>query len=248
MNKSNETRRLGIGTWLSSGSPVVAELASECGFQWLLLDMEHGCLTEAGLLANLQAAKHNGIKLIVRVGSLDAALIARVLDWGASGIMLPHVSDAEQAKACIKAMNYPPKGSRGYSGSARTFRYGLDTVALENENTAPLFIPQIEDYEGVVNSETIAAVAGVDVLFVGPADLKLALSTTEDGRSMHYQDALARVNKSGQIHGKQTGILVRNTEDIPSLKEAGFSCLAIGSDMGFLKNGFLAALEGSQKC
>jgi len=247
MNQRKPNRRLGIGTWLSTGSPIVAEIASECGFDWLLLDMEHGCLTEAGLLANLQAAKHSGVKLIVRVGSLDPALIARVLDWGASGIMLPHVSSAGEAEQCIKAMRYPPHGSRGFSGSARRFRYGLADPEPEVESVFPLFIPQIEDHEGVVNSEAIAAVDGVDILFVGPADLKLALCMAPVGTSMSYTDALLMVNESGNRHEKQTGILVRNTGDLPALRKAGFSCLAIGSDIGFLKTGFLNAVEESPK-
>lgn len=246
MNQSNPNRRLDVGTWLSTGSSVVAELASECGFDWLLLDMEHGCLTEAGLLGNLQAARRTGVRLIVRVGSLDAALIARVLDWGASGIMLPHVSSAGQAEQCIKAMRYPPHGSRGFSGSARTFRYGLTDSGQTVEKVSPLFIPQIEDYEGVMNSGAIAAVEGVDILFVGPADLKLALSMGDEKYPMPYEDALLKINEAGKQHGKQTGILVRNPDDIPVLKESGFSCLAIGSDIGFLKSGFLSAVEDSR--
>ncbi|CAG5016042.1 5-keto-4-deoxy-D-glucarate aldolase [Dyadobacter sp. CECT 9275] len=247
MNDNNPNRRLGIGTWLSSGSPVVAELASECGFDWLLLDMEHGCLTDAGLLASLQSAKRHNLNLIVRVGSFEPAVIARVLDWGASGIMLPHVSCAEQAKQCIKAMRYPPGGTRGYSGSARVFGYGLASALASREHVSPLFIPQIEDYEGVMNSEAIAAVDGVDILFVGPSDLQLALSTASEELSMPYQEALTRIAASAGRYGKQTGILVRNADDVLPLKKAGFSCLAIGSDIGFLKSGFLNAIqEGSR--
>jgi 2-keto-3-deoxy-L-rhamnonate aldolase RhmA len=246
MNDNNPNRRLGIGTWLSSGSPVVAELASECGFDWLLLDMEHGCLTEAGLLASLQSAKRHNLNLIVRVGSFEPAVIARVLDWGASGIMLPHVSCAEQAKQCIKAMRYPPGGTRGYSGSARVFGYGLASVPESVEDISPLFIPQIEDYEGVMNAEAIAAVEGVDILFVGPADLRLALSTTPANLSISYSDAISLIASAGNRHGKQNGILVRNTSNLQSLKEIGFSCLAIGSDIGFLKSGFLNAIQEGQ--
>jgi 2-keto-3-deoxy-L-rhamnonate aldolase RhmA len=233
MSNNPDTKQLGTGTWLSIGSPIIAELASECGFDWLLFDMEHGCMTEASVLANLQAAKREGIKLIVRVGSMDKALIARVLDWGASGIMLPHVSTAEQAEACIKAINYPPKGTRGYSSSSRVFKYGLNV-----QQSQLLFIPQIEDYEGVLNAEAIAAVEGVDILFVGPADLKLDLSTRLEQESMPYEKAIQQVSAAAKNHQKQAGILVRNPDDLPTLKECGFSCLAIGSDLGFIREGF----------
>lgn len=237
MIKNLDTERLGTGTWLSIGSPVIAELASECGFDWLLFDMEHGCMTEASVLANLQAAKREGIKLIVRVGSMDTALIARVLDWGASGIMLPHVSTAEQAEACVKAMNYPPIGTRGYSSSSRVFKYGL-TI----QQNQLLFIPQIEDHEGVQNAENIAAVPGVNVLFVGPADLKLDLSTRPAHESIPYEKAIQQVSTAAKKYQKQAGILVRNPDDLPTLKEYGFTCLAIGSDLGFIRDGFTRIL------
>ncbi|WP_428666990.1 HpcH/HpaI aldolase family protein [Runella sp.] len=234
MINNSDSGPLGTGTWLSIGSPIIAELASECGFDWLLLDMEHGCMTEATVLANLQAAKREGIKLIVRVGSLDTALIARVLDWGASGIMLPHVSTAEQAEACVKAMNYPPKGTRGYSSSSRVFNYGLNV-----QQNQLLFIPQIEDCEGVQNAENIAAVDGVNVLFIGPADLKLDLSTRPSHESISYEKAIQQVSAAAKKYQKQAGILVRNPDDLPKLKEYGFTCLAIGSDLGFIREGFI---------
>lgn len=241
MNKNSNSGQLGTGTWLSIGSPVIAELASECGFDWLLFDLEHGCMTESSILTNLQAAKREGIKLIVRVGSLDSALIGRVLDWGASGIMLPHVSTAEQAESCVRAMNYPPKGIRGYSSSSRGFNYGL------NLQQKPLiFIPQIEDYEGVLNAEAIAAVSGVDVLFVGPNDLKLDLSTRSENKSMLYEEAILQVSAVAKKYQKQAGILVRNAEDLPGLKEYGFTCLAIGSDLGFIREGFTRILSAIQ--
>lgn len=239
MNQKPDSRQLGTGTWLSIGSPVIAELAAACGFDWLLFDLEHGCLTESGLIANLQAAKRDNVKLIVRVGSLDSALIARVLDWGASGIMLPHVSTAEQAEACVKAMNYPPVGTRGFSSSSRVFTYGLHVP--QNSLQRPLFLPQIEDYEGVLNAESIAAVDGVDILFVGPADLKLDFSTRSPSPPISYETALQQVSSAAQNHQKQAGILVRNPDDLPSLKEWGYSCLAIGSDLGMIRDGFLAA-------
>ncbi|GAB3986237.1 2-dehydro-3-deoxyglucarate aldolase [Spirosoma daeguense] len=241
MSTNSATRQLGTGTWLSIGSPIIAELASECGFDWLLFDLEHGNFTETSLLANLQAAKRDNIKLIVRIGRFDSALIARVLDWGASGIMLPHVSTVEQAQQCIQAMTYPPLGSRGYSSSVRAFSYGLSTQ--KNQETTPLFIAQIEDYQGVVNAESIAAINSVDMLFVGPADLKLDLSTQTIQPTISYQEAIKKVSVAAKTHQKQAGILVRNPADLPELKQSGYSCLAISSDLGFVREGFLSALR-----
>ena len=136
------------GTWITIGSPVITEIVSNYPFDWLLFDMEHGYLTESSLLPNMQAVRNNEIKQIVRVPALDPALIARTLDWGASGIMMPHVSSAEQAKACIDAIRYPPYGTRGYSGQARCFNYGLDTSGDVREADPPFLMAQIENWEG----------------------------------------------------------------------------------------------------
>lgn len=235
------SRMLGVGTWLSIGSPVIAEIASECGFDWLLLDLEHGCFSESAVLACLQAASRADIRLIVRVGAMDAALIANLLDWGADGIMLPHVSAPEQAALCVRAMRYPPHGTRGFSSSARAFRYGLKVPTELTNWVAPLFIAQIEDLEGVENAEAIAGVQGVDMLFVGPADLRLDLSVRKGAPS--FDHALNSIAQAATVYAKQTGILVRDLGNIPVLRNAGFTCFALGSDLGYLRDGFRKALE-----
>ncbi|MBN8827030.1 MULTISPECIES: aldolase/citrate lyase family protein [unclassified Spirosoma] len=226
-----------LGMWLSIGSPIITELASLCDFDWLLLDLEHGCLSDGVILANLQAVRPaSATALIIRIGSLDKALISRVLDWGASGIMLPHVSSAEEATACVAVMRYPPHGNRGYSSSVRAYQYGLEPpVDLSVVEPARLFV-QIEDLEGVIQSEAIAQVDGVDILFVGPADLKLDLSTRP--LAMDYSEALQQVSNSARKCQKQAGIMVRNPNDIPALVEMGYSCFAMGSDLAILREGF----------
>lgn len=234
-------RFLSSGAWIASGSPVAAELASECGFDWLLLDLEHGCLSEPGILYSLMAVKGSAAKPIVRIGKTDPVLIARVLDWGAAGIMLPHVSTPEQAKQCLEAMYYPPAGNRGYTSSARTFGYGVRPPDNVSAHPHPLFLAQIEDREGVQNAEAIAAIPGVDVLFVGPSDLKLNLSAYPG--TVDFPGALAEVSAAAALHYKQAGILVRNPADIPDLRSNGYSCLALGSDLGALRKGFQEMLS-----
>lgn len=241
MNENTEIPRLGIGTWLSLGSSVAAEIASECGYDWLLFDLEHGVLTEDSLLANLQAAKNGKTKLIVRVDSADPVLIARVLEWGAAGIMLPHVSSPDQAEACLQYMRYPPRGKRGYTSGARTFRYGLSSAEEIAALPAPLFIAQIEDYEGVINAERIAGVEGVDILFVGPADLRLELSTRTE--PLDYNDALTYVLKAAMKKNAQTGILAKDAVEGEKLKTSGFQNIAVGSDLRFLREGLLNTVK-----
>ena len=224
-----------FGTWLSSGSPVVAELAAQCGFDWLLLDMEHGCLPEAELLGNLRAAGGRGVALVVRVPTHEAGLIGRVLDWGADAIMVPHVESAQEAEALVRAMRYSPMGDRGYSRSVRAYGYGLNSPDI---HAPPMLFAQIESIKGIENVESIAGVNGVDVLFVGPADLRLSLSSFPGAPS--YEDALARVITSAKANAKSAGILIRDRKDTGPLMKQGFSKFAVDSDMAILRSGFLS--------
>ena len=114
-----------LGTWLSLGSPVICELAGLCGFDWLLIDLEHGAVGEGALFHSLQALRGSDSAIIVRVGAPHPDLIQRALDWGADGIMVPHVDTIAQAQACVRSALFPPRGTRGYSRSVRACDYGL---------------------------------------------------------------------------------------------------------------------------
>ena len=223
-----------FGTWLSLGSPIVAEMAAQCGFDWLLMDLEHGAMTEADLLPMLQATAAWPVAVIVRVPSHEPTRIARALDWGAAGIMAPHVSSAEEARALVRALRYPPVGIRGYSRTVRVHGFGLRPP----DDTPPLLFAQIECVEGLENSDAIAAVEGVDVLFVGPADLQLSLATTP-GQPWSYEDALDRVAEAARRHNRSSGLLIRNSDETPGLLEKGFTKVALGSDMSLLRAAFL---------
>ncbi|MDR1283660.1 MAG: hypothetical protein LBK99_23000 [Opitutaceae bacterium] len=224
-----------FGTWIASGSPVVAELAALCGLDWLLLDMEHGYLTEAELLPSLQAAGGRGAAIVVRVPTHDAGLIGRVLDRGADAIMAPHVENADEARALVRAMRYPPEGGRGYSRSVRAYGYGL---AAPGTHPRPLLFAQIESTAGIANVETIAGVDGVDVLFVGPADLKLSLSAEPSAPS--YGEALDTVVRAARKSGIHAGILIRDRREVPDLLNKGFTKIAVDSDLSILRERFLS--------
>lgn len=228
-----------FGTWLSLGSPVVGELAAECGFDWLLVDMEHGCLSESTVLPMLQAIGPRRVAVVVRVPSHDAGVISRVLDWGADGVMVPHVGTAEEAAVLVRAMRYPPGGTRGYSRTVRAYNYGL---SAPEANGSPLLFAQIESTEGIENVEEIAGVEGVDVLFVGPADLKLSLST--ESTAPGFEEALERVVVAARAYGIHAGILIRDQKETAALLGQGFSKVAINSDLSMLRTGFLLALQG----
>lgn len=221
------------GTWLASGSPIVAELAASCGPDWILLDMEHGYLTEADVLPSLMAAKGTKVAMIVRVPSHEPTLIGRLLDRGAHGIMVPHVDSAEEARSLVSAFRYSPEGMRGYSRSTRAHSYGLESQAI---NARPVFFAQIESLRGVDNVDEVAAVDGVDVLFVGPADLRQDL--TARGASLSYEEALTKVLQAAHRHQKRTGIFLRSQEEAERMAALGFSRIAVDSDLGILRAAF----------
>ena len=180
-----------IGTFISIGSPAVTELAAECGYDWVLIDLEHGCESEAALPNQLRALRGSQTLAIVRVSAPHADLIGRVLDWGADGIMVPHVDTVAQAEHCVKSASYPPKGHRGVSRTVRTYGYGMRVPA--GELPKPIILAQIETAEGVANADQIAAVDGIDALFIGPADFTSSPRTRPSGwlRGVFHSTRLA---------------------------------------------------------
>lgn len=222
---------LKLGTWLQTGSPVIAELADLSGFDWLLIDLEHGCGTEATVLTQIQVIRRAAA--IVRVGAPHPEQIARALDWGAAGIMVPMVSTAEKAEACVRAMRYPPHGNRGLAGMVRAFDFGLHA-----EKRSPVFYVQIETIEGVENAHAIAAVDGVDVLFIGPMDLKLNLQSRPGRTSLSFTDCLREVAAAAKTAGKACGLLCCQTDDFAELQALGFTHLAIETDITLLRESY----------
>lgn len=225
-----------LGTWLSIGSPIIAELAAQSGFDWLLLDLEHGCSTETGILPQLQAIRGTDTSAIVRVGAPYPDLIARVLDWGAHGIMVPHVNSAAEAGQIVKASRYSPDGSRGFSRTVRANDYGLSSI---DEVAPPLIMAQIETIEGVNHAAGIAAVDGIDILFVGPSDLQHDLKSRSDLAPGDFDFCISRVAEAAKAAGKATGILVRDIRDTGKYRELGFTYIAVDSDLAILRKSYL---------
>jgi len=234
---------LRLGTWLSIGSPVIAELAAQSGLDWVLLDLEHGCAGEAALPDQLRALRGSDTLGIVRVPALLPDLIARVLDWGADGIMLPHVRSADEATACVAAMRYPPRGERGVSRTVAAHGYGRHPLSSRAE---PLFLPQIEDLAGLRAACGISAVEGVDALFVGPADLGHALAHADPSAAPDFEACLDEIAASALACGKEAGILLRDASLCGSHRERGYSWIAVQSDLGILRQAYDSMREDLQ--
>jgi 2-keto-3-deoxy-L-rhamnonate aldolase RhmA len=230
--------RLFAGTWLSLGSPVVAEVCAHYGFDWMLLDLEHGCGSEAGVLAVLQATSGRRGAVIVRVPGLDAPLIGRVLDWGAAGVMVPHVRTAGEAAACVAAMRFAPRGKRGYSSSSRVFHYGIKTGQSPDPVPPPALLTQIECAEGVRNARAIAAIDGVDCLFIGPTDLRQDLESRPGFSEDVFQQAIESVTAAARESGIAAGILLSDPGQLDETRERGITCVAVSSDLKILRGGY----------
>jgi len=187
---------------------------------------------------------HNpDIKLIVRVPAINQGLISRVLEWGASGIMVPHVSDVQIAEECVRAVNYPPDGCRGYSSQSRHLKYGLQSQTDTKSVKKTYLLVQIENYKGVINSQAISQVEGVDVLFIGTSDLKLDLSSRKEPCDISLDDAVNIVLAAVQKTNKQAGIIIKEPEETENYLRKGFTCLGFSSDLTMIRTGYQSVIK-----
>jgi 2-keto-3-deoxy-L-rhamnonate aldolase RhmA len=227
------------GVWLSSGSIIAAELAAATGFAWALIDLEHGAAGEAEALAQIQALTPGGTAPIVRLPAAGSELATRLLDAGAAGLMAPRVEDAATAAAFAAKLRYPPRGHRGVSGSCRAAGYGAAWPDYRAQaDTAMCCLVQIETAAGVEAAGQIAAVDGVDVLFIGHSDLAADLGCGDDVCAPAVVAAELRVLEACRRHGKRAGMLLKAGMSAAPRRAAGFAILALGSDVGCLRSGF----------
>ena len=232
------------GGWSSLASPTSVEITASVGFDWILVDQEHGAGGNWNLLHQAQAASRFSSSVIVRVPWLDRTLIRRTLDIGVGGIMVPSVNNAKEAADAVRFAKYPPDGERGTASSSRCGTYGsrfMDYFAEANENL--LTIVQVETGESVENAESIAAVPGVDVLFLGPLDLAVDTGLREQYKDPAFMAMLEKVGTAARKHGKAAGILLPDAGMISLFKKLGYTFIACGTDTGAV----LAAMRGSLK-
>lgn len=235
------------GCWLNLGNSLTAEIVGLAGFDWVLIDLEHGAGNEKDVLSQLQALEHTNTAAIVRVESAQKQRIHRVLDVGAEGVMCPHINNAEQANMVVKGLRYPPEGSRGVAKMIRASAFGKNfTEYSSNANENIVGVVQIETTESLNNLDGIAAVDGVDVLFIGPADLTMSLGIFGQFDHPVFKDAIAATVNAANKAGKATGILLFNPDDYSKYYDMGIRMIACGSDATFVAEG-AAAIAGKLK-
>ena len=236
-----------FGTFAGLGSPVATELVARAGFDWLIIDLEHGAGTEAELLANLHAMGATRTAALVRPQSGERLRIGRALDLGAHGIMVPRIDLPDQAREAISFMRYPPTGTRGLALTTRGAGLGgLGHTDVQAIGARLLGIIQIESPSAVEHAAEIAAIDGVDVLFVGPADLSHSLGIPGQFDHGTYLDALRHVAACAEASGKAAGILLRDAAALPRHRDLGFRFIGLGSDGAFIFDGARAILAGAR--
>jgi len=232
-----------FGTFLQMGSAVSAEVCGRAGFDWGLIDLEHGLGSEAALLPELMALELTGTAAIVRVEAGLPLRISRALDQGAAGIMVPRISSAAEAALAVACLRYPPAGARGVALSARAAGYGgatHDGLAAINEGITTMI--QIENEPALADVDAIARVDGVDVLFVGPNDLTHSLGIPGRFEEPIYRDALAAVARAASAAGKACGVLLRSPAELAAFQDLGYSVFVLLSDSGLLSQSARSAL------
>jgi len=231
-----------LGTFVGTASPVTAEVCAGAGFDWLLLDLEHGAGGEEQVRATVPAVAAYGVPMVVRVESEARIRTGRVLDAGAAGVMLPRLETVDEVRAAVAHLHYPPRGDRGVATYNRACRFGLDPGALGRANDEVLGIVQIESRRSVSNAEEIAAVDGVDVLFVGPRDLSHDLGVPGQIDAPVFVEALDQVRSAAQKHGKACGLLVSDGAAAAVKMAEGWTFITIGSDSTLLAAAVAAQL------
>ncbi|MBT8456804.1 MAG: hypothetical protein HKO95_11055 [Rhodobacteraceae bacterium] len=223
--------RMQTGIWLALASPTAAEIASQAGFDWALIDAEHAPNDAAAILDQLRAMTGAPVTPVVRVPSADEVWIKRVLDLGVQSLLVPMIDSAEEAGAAVRAAHYPPEGTRGVGAAlARATSYGARDNYVTTANAQICVIVQAESARALANIDAIAAVDGVDCVFIGPADLAADMGHPGDPGAPEVvaaiEDAIGRIKAAG----KAAGIITFDPDMIAHYARLGVTFMGVGGD------------------
>ena len=237
-----------IGAFLNLGSLASAELVGRAGYDWVIVDLEHGMGTLSELHAQLLAVQGTSTAGLVRVPSAERLNVGRAMDLGADGLMIPRLETVDEVAETLAWMRFPPAGIRGVALPNRGGGYGeighADLAARVNDNVLGVF--QVESPLAVASAFDLAAIDGVDVLFVGPADLSHSMGIAGRFDEPAFIAALDRVVQACRAHGKSAGILLRDGASVAASAAQGFTFIGVGSDMSFVAAGARIQLEAAR--
>lgn len=232
-----------LGTWLMSGAASTAEAMGRVGFDWLLVDLEHVPMDEKDTLAVLQAIAGTDACPVARLAANDAVLFKRALDLGAQTVMVPFVDSAEAARRAVSYAKYPPQGVRGFAAVHRASGYGTARDYAQRANDSVFTIIQLETPPAVAALEEIAAVPGVDALFLGPGDLSANMGHIGNIAHPEVQAVIADVASRCRTVGKPCGIVGPTPQMVGGFVQLGYDFVAVASDMGMMMRQATAFIE-----
>ena len=232
-----------IGCWSSLANAITTEVLGVAGFDWILLDGEHSPNDVGTFIPQLMALKDSPSAPVVRPTSNNEVEMKRLLDAGFYNFLVPFVESAEEALRAVRATRYPPQGVRGVSVSQRSNRYGTVPDYFKSINDHICVMVQIESRAGVAAARDIAAVDGVDCVFVGPSDLAAGFGHLGNAGHPEVQQAIAAVFADAKACGKPTGILAPLEADARRYMEMGATFVAVGSDLGVFRAGTQALYD-----
>ncbi|HTH80009.1 MAG TPA: HpcH/HpaI aldolase/citrate lyase family protein [Ramlibacter sp.] len=243
--------RTQYGLWCSMLGPIPTEICAAAGYDWLLLDSEHTPNDPLNLLHQAQAiAAYPGTHAVARVpmghGHIGQALLKQYLDIGIQTVLVPMVDTVEQARELVRCVRYPPQGIRGMA-SARASGWGRNPRYAKEANEQVCLLVQIETREGVKNLDAIAALEGIDGVFIGPADLSAAFGHVGDPWHPEMQEIIADAFKRIQAAGKAVGILTLDEELARKHVAMGATFIALGTDSNLLVKGTSALVAKFKK-
>lgn len=219
------------GAWVQIASPITAEILSQAGFDWLLIDMEHGPGDFLTLISQLQAMKGSDAAALVRAPWNDFVIIKRILDTGVHGVLVPYVNTREEVEAAVRACRYPPEGIRGVAGSPRAQGYGQNALDyVRHANDQILLIVAVETPKAVNNIDDIVDVEELDGIFIGPMDLSTSMGHVGDAGHPEVREAIAVVERKVLNAGKILSTISGNWSQAEQLYERGYQMVTLMAD------------------
>ncbi|RVT84330.1 2-keto-3-deoxy-L-rhamnonate aldolase [Rhodobacteraceae bacterium CCMM004] len=227
-----------FGLWMAFAHPTAAEIAARAGYDWCLIDGEHGPNDLPLILSQVQAMAGGGAEMCVRVPVGDLRILKQVLDIGLQNILVPMVDTPEDAAAMVRAVRYPGAGLRGVGAAqSRATGYGAIPDYVANAGDEICLMVQLESRTALDNVDAIAATEGVDVVFVGPADLAASLGHLGNPGHPEVQEAIAHAAARIRASGKALGMITFDTAGIAPAAEAGATFIAVGGDVAIYAAG-----------
>jgi 4-hydroxy-2-oxoheptanedioate aldolase len=235
-----------IGTFAAIPHPVAIEVTAASGLDFLCIDWEHSQISRERIEDLIRAADVHQVPAMVRVPGHAPESVAAVLDAGAAGVLVPRVSTAAQAVAAVQATRYPPVGSRGVGpGRAAAYGYRIPDY-LSKANESLLLAIQVETAEGLANIDEIAAVEGVDVIFIGPGDLSVSIDAMGPANQDKLNTAIEKIASTAIKAGKSVGIFRPSPDDVSKWVKAGITFYILASDTMFLGASLAAGVTAAR--